>query len=106
MSTVFYAKRNDTLPSLVAQLLDADNNPIDLTNTTVMLIARSGTRVIQRPCVITNALMAWVAVHFDEGETHHSGPYRAEFEITYLFGGDKLTVPNDGYFSIIITEDL
>jgi len=103
---IYHVKRGDTLPSIVAQLLDADNNPIDLTGTIVILIARSGTRTIQKPCVITNALTGHVAVHLDISETTHSGHYHAEFEITHLFGDEKLTVPNDGYFSIIITEDL
>lgn len=103
---IYHVKRGDTLPSIVAQLLDADNNPIDLTGTIVILIARSGTRVIQKQCVINNALTGQVLVHLDTSETSYTGHYHAEFEITYLFGNEKLTVPNDGYFSIIITEDL
>lgn len=105
MNPIYYIKQNDTLPSLVAQLMDSDGE-IDLTGATVMLIARSGTRMITKPCVINNPLIGLISVHLDESETSHCGHYRAEFEITYIFGGEKLTVPNDGYFDIIITEDL
>ena len=104
MSTVYYIKRNDTLPALDAQLTDA-NGVIDLTWTTVRLIARSGVREIIKPCEITVAAQGRVTVRFDPSDTTHTGHYHAEFEITIL-GSEKLTVHNDGYFSIIITEDL
>lgn len=103
----FYIKRNDTAPSLEAQLIDADGNPINLDMCGVRFIMQDGFgRVnINRPATIIDAAQGRVQVDWQEGDTSVAGVMRCEFEIVFT-DGSVMTVPNDGYFMIQIVEEL
>lgn len=105
----FTIKQNDTRPYLVAALQD-NNAAINLTSaTSVKFIMRqqgsigapkisSAATFLDRPT--GQVQYAWVASNTDT-----VGDFNGEFEITWNDGGIE-TVPNDGYFTISIVDDL
>jgi hypothetical protein len=103
----FTIKQNDTLPALEAQLLDAENNPINLDMCGVRFHMRDGygRKEIIRPAIITSAAQGLIKVNWQAGETDTVGVYRCEFQITFT-DNTILTVPNDGYFLINIVQEL
>ena len=103
----FYIKRNDTAPSLEAQLIDAEGKPInlDMCGVRFLMKDRFGRVNINRPATIVDAEQGLVRVDWEAGDTSVAGMMKCEFEITFT-DGKVLTVPNDGYFLIHIVEDL
>lgn len=101
-------KRNDTRPTLSVPLTEgASGTPINLTTATsvkLMMKTQSGS-LITRPATITSAAGGVVSVTFQSADTATSGEYSAEFEITWNDGG-KETIPNDGWLTITILDDL
>lgn len=104
MSKTYSIKRGDTWPAITAQLLH-QGNPINLSGAIVRLVARSANVTIQRQATITNDLTGRVQCVLLPEDTAVAGHYHAEFEITFV-GGEKTTVPNNDYFSLLIIEDL
>ncbi len=104
---MFTIKQNDTLPKLDAQLLDADNNPINLELCGVQFHMSSlrNELKINRPADITDVLLGKVNVEWLEGDTSNTGTYKCEFEVN-MPDGKIITVPNDGYFLISIVREL
>lgn len=99
-------KKNDTLPWLRAILRQGNNDPIDLTTAdSVKFLAKSGDKVISKSAAIIDALSGIVEVVWSPADTDTAGQFKCEFEITWDPGYIQ-TVPNDGYFQMVITEDL
>lgn len=110
----FYIKQNDTRPRYVATLLDnfgePDQAPINLTNaTSVKFLMRStgnaGSPKVTAAAAITSAASGIVTYTWVAGDTDTIGEFDVEFEITWSDGGVE-TVPNDGYLSVVIEDDL
>ena len=104
VSTTYTIKRGDTWPIISAQLLH-QGAAINLLGASVRLVARSGTKRIDRPAVVTNALEGRVTCALTAADVIVAGHYHAEFEVTFA-GGEVTTVPNDGYFSLVFIGDL
>lgn len=103
-------KSNDTRPTLQVTLKEGQpsaQTPINLTTASaVTLYMKTATgSLITRAATITDATNGVVTVTFQAADTATAGDYSAEFQITWTGGGIE-TVPNDGYISISILEDL
>lgn len=97
----FYIKQNDTRPALYAQLLQ-DGSVIDLTGCTVKLAIRG---LPLRDVDITDAETGNVRYDWIAADTANAGIYEAEFEVTFPDGSVQ-TFPNNGYITIVITEEV
>lgn len=116
MSDRFYIKRNDGRPDLIAELLNPNGTPIDLTLATSVtfkmygpLASRAPTLRINKLVTILSAANGQIKHVWDPAspalETSVEGEFEGEFEILWS-DGNKQTVPNGGYVAIIVTEDL
>lgn len=104
----FYIKRNDTSPAILAQLVDGNDDPVLLTGATIrfhMKSVQKSTFILDEAASIDDEDNSIVRYDWDASDTEASGVYRAEFEVTYADGSIE-TFPNDGYISVIITDDL
>lgn len=108
----FTLKQNDTRPRLqryITQTVNGATSPVDLTSASqVKLNARltsAAAVVFTGVATMTTVSSAYLTYTFTAGQTATNGIYDAEWEITYSDGGIE-TVPNDGYFSIEIVDDL
>ena len=103
----FYIKQNDTSPSMLANLQDADGNAINLTGANVQVHIKDveGTLKVDRPAIIPDPLIGRVRVNWETGETDTVGTYYVEFEATYNDGSIE-TFPNNGYIRVEITDDI
>lgn len=102
-------KRND-LPILQRQLLDADKQPVDLTNvdTVVFNMATAEThvaKITRAAAVVVDATDGQVSYTFQAGDTDTSGWYDAEFEVT-MNDGTVQSYPVPDYLTVEITDDL
>lgn len=103
----YQIKQNDTLPSVEAELLNADNSVINLTGCTVrfLLATAPGETPKGGAAVITSALQGKVRYDWAASDTAEVGEFLGEFQIT--FGdGRILTVPNGSYIEIEVVSDL
>ena len=105
-------KQNDTRPFIdrtLQQTVNGSTTIIALTTASaVKLIARftgSTTAKINASCAIASAAGGVVRYTLLAADTDTTGNLDAEYEITWNDGGVE-TVPNDGYFSIEIVDDL
>ena len=104
----FYIKRNDTSPSMLATLQDADDNAISVNGATVRFHLRAigATAItVDSAAVIVSPLEGIVRYDWDAADTDVAGSYQAEFEVTYNDGSIE-TFPNDGYIRVNITGDI
>ena len=104
----FTIKQHDNWPLLSLALTD-QNGPIDLsTASSVKLILKqalppttvTGAMAISVPASAGIVTYTWAGTNTDV-----PGSYDGEVEITWAAGKVE-TVPNDGYFSVIIQSDL
>ncbi len=104
----FRIKTNDTSPRLAVTLEDANGNPIGLAGCTArfhMKAFGADSLKIDSPTSIINAEIGLVEYPWVVGDTDTAGTYYGEIEVVY--GDDTVeTFPNNGYFTIIIREDL
>ena len=103
----FTIKRNDTLPYLQAQLLDAAVAADISGATAVEFILRatcSGKALFVKPAVVLNAATGSVRYEWAVGDTATAGAYRGEFQVTY--GTQKSTYPSNSHIPITIIADL
>ena len=109
----FTIKQNDTLPNLAFQLFQPDRvTPLDLAAVSVInLVVRAsgGTDatvpLFKKPCAIISPSLGTGVYDWDPGDTAISGSYEYEFEITWA-NGDIQTIPQDGYYSLLIVDDI
>lgn len=104
----FRIKTNDTSPKLVVTLTDASGNLVNLAGASAKFHMKgygASSLKVQASADITDAANGRVEYGWSAGDTDTAGTYYGEVEITY---GDTTveTFPNNGYFSIIIKEDL
>lgn len=108
MSTsTFIIKRHDTLPVLTAVLKDANEEVINLTDTSVYFTMKNidtdSVKIDTKLCSITNATSGIVQYTWEETDTDTAGEYLGEFEIVYDSG--KMTIPTVDSLVIVILED-
>lgn len=112
----FSLKQGDTRPIYIAALKEnfglPSEAPIDLSadGTTVKFIMRkqgSPTAKVNSFAFIEDAANGIVSYSWDgvAGDTNEVGTFDVEFEITHPDGGVE-TVPNVGYLTVTIVDDL
>jgi hypothetical protein len=104
----FYIKRNDTSPSMLATLQDADGNAVNVTGATIRFHLRaigSDAVTVDSAAVIVTPFEGIVRYDWDAADTDVAGSYQAEFEVTYADASIE-TFPNDGYIRVNITGDI
>jgi hypothetical protein len=104
----FRIKTNDTSPKLVVTLENAYGNVVNLAGASAKLHMKkygATSLTVQASADITDPANGRVEYAWQAGDTSDAGTYYGEIEITY---GDLTveTFPNNGYFTIIIQEDL
>ena len=104
----FRIKTNDTSPKLAVTLEDANGNGIGLAGATArfhMKAFGATSLKIDSPVTVTDSVKGIVESSWVVGDTATAGTYYGEIEVVY---GDATveTFPNNGYFTIIIREDL
>ena len=104
----FRIKTNDTSPKLAVTLEDALGVPLGLAGCTArfhMKAFGASSLKIDAEASIEDAVNGIVEYSWQAGDTDTAGTYYGEIEVTY---GDNAveTFPNNGYFTIIIKEDL
>lgn len=104
----FRIKTNDTAPVLVATLTNAAGQKINLESATVRFhMKKYGASSLKVDAVasIVDATEGKVQYEWQGADTDVAGTFYGEFEVTY--SDSKIeTFPNNGYFTIIIHEDL
>lgn len=105
-------KQNDTRPKVdrtLTETINGSTTVLNLSNASgVKLIARfsgSNTAKINASAAIASANGGVVRYTFLAADTDTVGALQAEYEITWNDGGIE-TVPNDGYWSIEVVDDL
>lgn len=102
-------KQGDTDPSVRRRLISAtDKQPIDLTDVTgkFFLMDVDGNLIVDGTVTFESPRTDGVFRYdWEAGDTDDAGDYTAEFQLTFLSGA-VLTVPNDGYISVPIAEQL
>jgi len=102
----FYIKQNDTSPSMLATLQDANGVAVDVTSATVnFYMGNINGNVVNSTATIVDAAAGQVRYDWVALDTANSGMYQAEFEVIYV-GGTKETFPNNDYISVVIKPDL
>jgi len=107
----FTIKTGDTRPALEARLLDEDNDPRSLQYvsgvTFHMRDRNTKETVVDDTAVVLNEPEGRVAYEWSDGDTDAEGIYEAEFELTYSDQNSGIeTVPNNGYITVRIREDI
>lgn len=104
----FRIKTNDTSPKLIVTLSDASGNVVNLSGASANFHMKkygATSLKVQSAASITDESGGRVEYTWTASDTDTAGTYYGEIEITY---GDLTveTFPNNGYFTIIIQEDL
>ncbi len=109
----FTIKENDTRPAYVAALKDDYGLPsesaINLTAATSvkfkMRPVAGGALKVDGTMTIVSAAAGTVQYVWIAADTDTVGTFDVEYEITWSDGGVE-TVPNDGYDTVIVVDDL
>lgn len=109
----FSIKNGDTAPAYVVDLQeDVDTTPvaIDLTDASSVTLKMRTTGTTGAPDLtaamdVTTAASGRCTYEWQAGDTATAGTYDVEFEIAWSDGTVE-TVPNSGYLTIIVTDDL
>lgn len=104
----FRIKTNDTSPKLVITLQDAGGNVVNLSGATARFHMKAygeSSLKVNAGADITDEPNGRIEYSWEASDTDTAGTYYGEVEITF---GDLSveTFPNNGYFTIIIKEDL
>lgn len=101
-------KQNDRRPYLTGTVRQPNGAPANLTNLTAafLIMRKAGdTQVfIRKPVVITDAPGGRWQYIWQLGDTATTGNFDAEIELQW--GNEPQTVPVDGYYRIIVLDDL
>ena len=102
----FYVKQNDTSPSMLATLQDANGVAVDITRATVnFYMGNINGNLVNSTATIVDAEAGQVRYDWVASDTANSGMYQAEFEVVYA-DTSKETFPNNSYISVVIKPDL
>jgi len=105
-------KKGDNLPIRELELQEknssGDRVPIDLTGSSIKFYVydnQTDQLLIDGGSVtITDSTNGLIEYEWQDGDTQETGLHKGEFVVTYADG--ELTVPNDGFIPVKITEDL
>lgn len=104
----FSIKQNDTSPSIRANILDYEGNPVNITGGSVRLhmkeIGGDGSLIVKNMAIL-DAANGLVQYDWVTGDTTEVANYNAEIQVTYA-DGEIETYPNAGYFTIVVTAEL
>jgi len=106
----FSIKRGDTLPPILAQIVDP-YGAVGLTGANVELrfwpssccSLPPASQVRTVVCTLVNSTIGIVRAGLDSTDTAVAGEYEMEFRITYP-GGAQITAPNDGSLQLVIYD--
>ena len=103
----FIIKQNDTFPAIRAQVIQADDSPVNLSGALVrfIMVDSDGEVVIDEPAEIVEAPEGRIKYAWQQGNTEVVGDYRGEFEATFATG-EIVTMPNYTYIYIRIFKEL
>ncbi len=103
----FYIKQNDTSPSILAELKDANNTPINLNAATAKIFIKSidGALKVNGNMQVINASLGTVRYDWQVGDTDTVGTYSVEFQVTYTDGAVE-TFPNTGSIALVVSKEL
>ena len=103
----FSIKQNDTSPSILATLKDADNVPVNITSASVRFHMKSidGSLKIDSAMTVINASEGLVRYDWVAVDTDTFGTYYVEFEVTYTDGSIE-TFPNTGSLVVSVVKEL
>jgi len=102
----FYIKQNDTSPSMLATLQDANGVAVNITSATVnFYMGNINGNIVNSTATIVDAEAGKVRYDWVALDTANSGMYQAEFEVIYA-DASKETFPNNDYISVVIKPDL
>jgi len=104
----FRIKTNDTSPKLAVTLEDALGNPIGLAGCSArfhMKAFGASSLKVDAGASIEDDVLGIVEYAWTGTDTDTAGTYYGEIEVTYADNTVE-TFPNNGYFTIIIKEDL
>ncbi len=105
----FYLKKGDTLPVFRAELLDADDNPVNINNSLITLhytLRYPGSTVNTRSMDIVNPVSGLVQYTFTTGDTLTPGLYTAEIVATFTGTSQEMTFPPGSNLLLQVTEDI
>jgi hypothetical protein len=105
----YFIKLGDTAPPIIAMALDADRNPVNLTDADVRFFARSirgDELLIDGVATLSDSPTDGVMTYdWSDGVLEEEGGYYGEFEVT--FSDDEVeTFPDSGYITIAVLADL
>ena len=103
----FSIKQNDTGPSLLATLKDANDVPVNITGADVRFHMKSleGVVKIDSDMTVINSAEGLVRYDWLVGDTDTFGTYYVEFEVTYIDGSVE-TFPNTGSLVVSVVKEL
>lgn len=103
----FYIKQNDTSPSILAELKDANNDAVNITSATAKIFIKSidGILKVNEDMQIINPTLGVVRYDWQVGDTDTVGTYSVEFQVTYTDNSVE-TFPNTGSVALVVTKEL
>ena len=104
----FRIKTNDTSPKLAVTLEDASGNEINIAGANARFHMKSFEATslkVDAPMTITDASGGTLQYSWVNADTDTAGTYYGEIEVTYADNTVE-TFPNNGYFTVIVKEDL
>jgi len=105
MATTISIKQNDLRP-IIQFTLSENGVAKNLTGaTSATLKMRTGVTTVTRLGVISSPASGIVQITFTGSDTAVNGVYQAEIEVIWPTGQPQ-TFPNDGYFELIIVDDV
>lgn len=105
----FFIKQNDTVADIRRDLKDAFGAPVNITGAAIafsMRVKPAGTVKINAAAgSVVDGGAGRVKYDFTAANTDTANTYEAEFQVTFSDGTIQ-TFPNDGYFDVIIKDDI
>ena len=103
----FLIKQNNTSPSLLATLKDANDVPVNITGADVRFHMKSleGVVKIDSDMTVVNSAEGLVRYDWVVGDTDTFGTYYVEFEVAYIDGSVE-TFPNTGSLVVSVVKEL
>ena len=103
----FSIKQNNTSPSLLATLKDANDVPVNITGADVRFHMKSleGVVKIDSDMTVVNSAEGLVRYDWVVGDTDTFGTYYVEFEVAYIDGSVE-TFPNTGSLVVSVVKEL
>ncbi len=110
----FIIKRNDTLPALIANVIDHGNlnqkTSLDLSNVTAVTFSMINQdcdylKISSKTAQITCFTGGTIQYNWESDDTNESGNYLGEFEM-FFNDGKKMSLPPIGGINVEITDDI